>query len=126
MSSVALGDFEVSLVRESIYWWDGGAFFGVVPKTMWSARVPADELNRIPAGFNSYLIRTGEHVILIETGGGDKMNPRARERMKLPPIFPVTKSKPPREPCNEPSPSKQQSSNAACLAWRQSDQLLHS
>jgi glyoxylase-like metal-dependent hydrolase (beta-lactamase superfamily II) len=85
MSSVVLGDFEVSLVRESVYWWDGGAFFGVVPKTMWSARIPADELNRIPAGFNSYLIRTGEHVILIETGGGDKMNPRARERMKLAP-----------------------------------------
>ena len=85
MSGAVLGDFEISLIRDSVYWWDGGAFFGVVPKTLWSRRVPADELNRIPAAFNSYLVRTGEHVILIDTGGGDKMDPRARERMKLPP-----------------------------------------
>jgi glyoxylase-like metal-dependent hydrolase (beta-lactamase superfamily II) len=85
MSGAVLGSFEISLVRESIYWWDGGAFFGVVPKTLWSRRIAADELNRIPAGFNCYLIRTGEHNILIETGGGDKMDARARERMKLPP-----------------------------------------
>ncbi len=86
MSGVVLGDFEISLIRESIYWWDGGAFFGVVPKTLWSRKIAADELNRIPAGFNSYLIRTGEHSILIETGGGGKMDARARERMKLPAV----------------------------------------
>ena len=44
-----------------------------------------DELNRVPLAFNCYLIRTGRHTILIETGGGDKMDARARERMKLPP-----------------------------------------
>ena len=85
MSGVVLGEFEISLVRESVYWWDGGAFFGVVPKTLWSRRCPADELNRIPAGFNCYLIRTGEHLVLVETGAGDKRDARARERMKLPP-----------------------------------------
>jgi glyoxylase-like metal-dependent hydrolase (beta-lactamase superfamily II) len=84
MPGAVLGSFEISLIRESTYWWDGGAFFGVVPKTLWSKRAPADELNRIPAGFNSYLIRTDERTILIETGGGDKMDERARERMKLP------------------------------------------
>jgi len=85
MPGAVLGSFEISLVRDSTYWWDGGAFFGVVPKTLWSRRAPADEWNRIPAGFNSYLIRTGEHTILLETGCGDKMDARARERMKLPP-----------------------------------------
>jgi glyoxylase-like metal-dependent hydrolase (beta-lactamase superfamily II) len=85
MPGAVLGSFEISLVRESTYWWDGGAFFGVVPKTLWSRRAAADELNRIPAGFNCYLIRTGEHTILIETGCGDKIDARARERMKLPP-----------------------------------------
>jgi len=85
MPGAVLGDFEISLVRESIHWWDGGAFFGVVPKTLWSRRTVSDEWNRIPAGFNCYLIRTGEHTILIETGGGDKMDSRARERMNLPP-----------------------------------------
>lgn len=85
MSSLVLGDFEISLIRGAPYWWDGGALFGVVPKTLWSRKMPADELNRIPLGFNCYLIRTGRHAILIDTGGGDKMDARAWERMKLPP-----------------------------------------
>jgi glyoxylase-like metal-dependent hydrolase (beta-lactamase superfamily II) len=81
-----VGDFELTLVRDSIYSWDGGVMFGVVPKTLWSRKAPADELNRIPLGFNCYVIRTGDHTILIETGGGDKLDPRARERAKLPPV----------------------------------------
>ena len=85
MSKISLGDFQVSLVRDGPYWWDGGAFFGVVPKTLWERKIPADDKNRIPAGFNSYLIQTGEHTILVETGGGDKRDERDRERMKLPP-----------------------------------------
>jgi glyoxylase-like metal-dependent hydrolase (beta-lactamase superfamily II) len=85
MSSAVLGDFEISLIRDAPYWWDGGALFGVVPKTLWSHKTPVDELNRIPLAFNCYLIRTGEHTILIDTAGGDKMDGRARERMKLPP-----------------------------------------
>jgi len=85
VSCVTVGDFEISLLRESIHWWDGGAFFGVVPKTLWSRKIQSDELNRIPLGFNCYLIRNGKNTILIETGAGDKQDAAARERMKLPP-----------------------------------------
>jgi len=81
-----LGDFEVRRVNRVPYWWDGGAIFGVVPKTLWSRRLPADELNRVPLALNCYLLRTGEHSILIETGLGDKWDARARERMKLPAV----------------------------------------
>ena len=84
MSSVTLGDFEISLIRDSAYWWDGGAFFGVDPKTLWSRKIPADDQNRVPAGFNSYLIRTGDHTILVDTGGGIRIDDRACQRMKLP------------------------------------------
>jgi hypothetical protein len=83
--SVSLGDFDITSIRDGAYWWDGGAMFGVVPRTLWRRRAAPDEPNRIPLAFNCYLIRTGEHTILIETGGGDKMDARARERMKLPP-----------------------------------------
>jgi 1-pyrroline-5-carboxylate dehydrogenase len=37
MSGVVPGEFEISLVRESVYWWDGGAFFGVVRQFDFSA-----------------------------------------------------------------------------------------
>ena len=58
--------------------------FGVVPKTLWDKKLAADERNRIPLGFNCYILETGDHTILIDTGAGDKLNERARERMKLP------------------------------------------
>jgi glyoxylase-like metal-dependent hydrolase (beta-lactamase superfamily II) len=84
MSRVALGDFEITLVRAGFYWWDGGAMFGVVPKTLWGKKFEPDELNRVRMGFNCYVIRTGEHSILVETGAGDKPDSKARQRMKLP------------------------------------------
>jgi len=83
---VLIGDFEITLIRHSVYWWDGGAMFGVVPKTLWSRKAPADALNRVEMGFNCYLIRTGEQTILIETGLGDKRDARARERMRVPAV----------------------------------------
>jgi glyoxylase-like metal-dependent hydrolase (beta-lactamase superfamily II) len=84
MSRIVLGDFEITLVRSGIYHWDAGAVFGVVPKTLWNRKTPADELNRVPMAFNSYIARTGDHTVLMETGGGAKMDDIARERMNLP------------------------------------------
>jgi glyoxylase-like metal-dependent hydrolase (beta-lactamase superfamily II) len=83
---LTLGDFEILAVRAGTHWWDGGAFFGVVPKTLWNRKFPSDESNRIEAGFNCYLIRTGERNILVETGLGDKRDARARDWMGLPPV----------------------------------------
>ena len=80
-----VGNFEVARICYATYWWDGGNYFGVVPKTLWSRKISSDDLNRIPVAFNCYLLRTPEHTVLIETGPGDKMEPRARERAALPP-----------------------------------------
>jgi len=88
MACVVVGDFEITLVRAGFYWWDGGAMFGVVPKTLWSKRVEADGSNRVRLGFNCYVVQTGDHSILIETGAGDKPDHKARERMKLPEVAP--------------------------------------
>lgn len=70
---LSLGDFELSAVSDGTYVGDGGAFFGVVPKTLWSRKVKADELNRITVSCNSVLVRTGKQNILIETGIGNKL-----------------------------------------------------
>src|ERR1700691_5656096 len=82
-TSLTLGDCRITLVRAGSYWWDGGAMFGVVPKTLWSKLQPCDELNRIEAAFNCFVVETPEHRILIDTGGGVRHDERARERMRL-------------------------------------------
>ncbi len=51
---------------------DGGAYFGVVPKIIWEKKYPADSDNMCKAACRSLLIDDGEHVILIDTGIGDK------------------------------------------------------
>jgi glyoxylase-like metal-dependent hydrolase (beta-lactamase superfamily II) len=86
--TIAVGDFEVSRVNDALHWWDGGVMFGVVPKTLWSRTVQPDEWNRVPLAFNCYLIRTGSHNILIETGLGDKRDARARGHMNVPAVTP--------------------------------------
>ena len=53
---------------------DGGAMFGVVPKTLWERTNPADEKNRIEMATRSLLIEDGERLILIDTGMGNKQD----------------------------------------------------
>jgi glyoxylase-like metal-dependent hydrolase (beta-lactamase superfamily II) len=76
MNRLTLGDFELSIFSDGTYPLDGGAFFGVVPKVMWSRKVPADEKNYVTAGLNSMLIRTGRETVLVETGMGNKLSER--------------------------------------------------
>ena len=76
MHRITLGDFELTVVSDGTYPLDGGAFFGVVPKIMWSKKVAADERNYVTAGLNSLLIRTGKRTVLVETGMGNKLSER--------------------------------------------------
>jgi glyoxylase-like metal-dependent hydrolase (beta-lactamase superfamily II) len=76
MPTLTLGDFELSIFSDGTYPLDGGAFFGVIPKTMWSRKVAADENNRVTSGLNSLLIRTGKQNVLVETGMGNKLSER--------------------------------------------------
>src|SRR6185437_6819170 len=70
---VNIGNFELTALSDGTYYLDGGAFFGVVPKVLWSKRLPSDEKNRVPTGLNSVLVRDGEKTVLIETGVGNKL-----------------------------------------------------
>jgi len=51
---------------------DGGAMFGVVPKSIWQRTNPADANNMISMSMRSMLIEDGNRLILIDTGIGDK------------------------------------------------------
>lgn len=51
---------------------DGGAMFGVVPKTLWERTNPSDDKNRIEMASRCLLVEEGNRLILIDTGMGNK------------------------------------------------------
>jgi glyoxylase-like metal-dependent hydrolase (beta-lactamase superfamily II) len=51
---------------------DGGAMFGVVPKTLWERTNPSDDKNRIEMASRCLLVEEGKRLILIDTGMGNK------------------------------------------------------
>ena len=53
---------------------DGGAMFGVVPKTIWNKTNPADHNNLIDLAARCLLIENGDRLILIDTGMGNKQS----------------------------------------------------
>lgn len=53
---------------------DGGAMFGVVPKTIWNKTNPADENNLIDIAARCLLIEDGNRLILIDNGMGNKQS----------------------------------------------------
>jgi glyoxylase-like metal-dependent hydrolase (beta-lactamase superfamily II) len=71
-----IGEFKLAIFSDGTYGLDGGAMFGVVPKTLWERKMPADGQNRITLGLNSLLIRTGRENVLVETGIGEKLSPK--------------------------------------------------
>jgi glyoxylase-like metal-dependent hydrolase (beta-lactamase superfamily II) len=72
------GEIEVLPIHAGNFYLDGGAMFGVVPKTLWEKKSPADEKNRIRLAANSLLLRTRGKNILVETGNGTKWDPKLR------------------------------------------------
>ena len=53
---------------------DGGAMFGVVPKSLWTRTNPADENNMISMAMRCMLIQDGDRLILVDTGLGSKQS----------------------------------------------------
>ncbi|HCS49322.1 MAG TPA: MBL fold metallo-hydrolase [Candidatus Aminicenantes bacterium] len=69
-----LGDYDIYGLRDGFFYLDGGAMFGVVPKTLWEKKCPADAQNRIRLALNSLLIKTPAALVLVETGIGSKLD----------------------------------------------------
>ena len=53
---------------------DGGAMFGVVPKSIWNRTNPADSNNMIDMAARCLLIENGDRLTLIDTGMGNKQS----------------------------------------------------
>ena len=73
------GDLRITILSAGTLWLDGGAMFGVVPKTLWSRVRPADERNRIPLAMNVLLVEDGKRRTLIDNGAGTAWDAKHRE-----------------------------------------------
>ena len=78
-----LGDLELITLSDGFLGLDGGAMFGVVPRTLWEKRLPPDDANRIPLGMRPLIVRNGTTTVLIDAGCGDKMDAKLAQIYKL-------------------------------------------
>lgn len=65
---------ELYSVNTGFFKLDGGAMFGVVPKSLWSRTNPADENNLCTWAMRSLLVVDGDRIVLIDNGIGDKQD----------------------------------------------------
>ena len=78
-----IGPYKVSLIDAGDFRLDGGAMFGVVPRTLWSRTNPPDDANRIAMTMRCLLIEGDGHKILVDTGAGDKDGEASARSMRL-------------------------------------------
>ena len=69
-----IGDYEVTLIETGDFALDGGAMFGVVPKSIWQKSNPADANNLCTWAMRCLLVEYGDKLVLIDNGIGDKQD----------------------------------------------------
>ncbi len=77
------GRFTLHEIRDGLFRLDGGALFGVVPRVVWQRSFAPDELNRVLLASRCLLIESGMRRILVDTGLGEKLTERQRDRISL-------------------------------------------
>ncbi|MGA1665821.1 MAG: MBL fold metallo-hydrolase [Bacteroidia bacterium] len=70
----------VQILHTGYFKLDGGAMFGVVPQTMWSALNPPDSQNLCTWALRCWLVRDGDRNIVVDCGMGNKQDERFRRR----------------------------------------------
>lgn len=73
---------KLSKIESGWFKLDGGAMFGVVPKTLWNRVNPADDNNMCTWTMRCLLIETGERKILVDTGMGNKQGEKFRSHFE--------------------------------------------
>ena len=74
-----LGNLNLEVVDAGLFRLDGGAMFGIIPKTLWQRLIVPDRRNRIILALNSLLIQSANQNILVNTGIGDKYDAKLRD-----------------------------------------------
>jgi glyoxylase-like metal-dependent hydrolase (beta-lactamase superfamily II) len=76
LTLINIGPYQVHSLETGRFALDGGAMFGVVPKTLWSKTNPSDEKNRIDMAMRVLLIFFEDRKILVDVGAGHKFPPK--------------------------------------------------
>jgi glyoxylase-like metal-dependent hydrolase (beta-lactamase superfamily II) len=74
-----IGRLTVHAIQAGIQKLDGGAMFGVVPRTLWERKIKPDEKHRILLGMRCLLIEHESGLVLIDNGAGNKENEKFHE-----------------------------------------------
>ena len=74
-----IGGYTLDTVHAGFLGLDGGAMFGIVPKTLWKRRIEPDEENRIPLATRCLLLRGHGRTVLVDCGVGDKTSDKFRQ-----------------------------------------------
>lgn len=75
---IEIGKVQITPLSDGTFRLDGGAMFGVVPKPLWEKSSAPDEANRVLLAVRPLLIKTGDEVVLVDTGIGDKGDEKFR------------------------------------------------
>lgn len=73
-----VGSWQVDFLGDGDFALDGGAMFGVVPRTIWERSNPPDPRNRIDMALRSLVLRGHGRVVVVDVGVGDKLDEKAR------------------------------------------------
>jgi glyoxylase-like metal-dependent hydrolase (beta-lactamase superfamily II) len=72
LRSFQIGGLRCHTLEGGLQRLDGGAMFGVVPRTLWKTRIEPDERNRIPLAMRCVLVEHDDGLVLIDTALGNK------------------------------------------------------
>jgi glyoxylase-like metal-dependent hydrolase (beta-lactamase superfamily II) len=78
-----IGHYEIHAIDTGTFALDGGAMFGVVPKTLWEKSNPPDEANRIPLASRALLLTGNGKNILVDVGNGDKFSDKLKSIYRI-------------------------------------------
>jgi glyoxylase-like metal-dependent hydrolase (beta-lactamase superfamily II) len=80
---IAVGDFRIHLILESIAMMDAGGPFGLVPRALFQHMMRPDADNLVPMTQHNLLVQAGGRNIMIDTGLGTKMSEKQRQIFRL-------------------------------------------